>query len=215
MELKAARQRALDSRTCLGHARNGLGYAMSAYCVYKLFASAKALVFGEDFSSDPVSRWGCGGVGGWGGRGRGRGVARAHRWRHLRPGRQQACERMAAGRYAARAHSLARLAPEDGAAARRGPALPWRPPAFHPQPLGRPPLRPTPHTPSPRASRSAPPRSTLRFALRRLSHERLVIDPAALNQYVTLAFIGAISALSIRAFMRNAWQVGGRCPMGI
>jgi hypothetical protein len=32
-----------------------------------------------------------------------------------------------------------------------------------------------------------------------------------LNQYVTLAFVGAISALSIRAFMRNAWQV--RAPV--
>lgn len=47
----------------------------------------------------------------------------------------------------------------------------------------------------------------LGFALRRLSHERLVIDPAALSQYVTLLFIGTISALSIRAFLRNASRI--------
>ena len=56
MDLKAERQRALDSRTLLGHARNGLGYAMSAYCVLRVATSFKALVFGEDFSTDPVSR---------------------------------------------------------------------------------------------------------------------------------------------------------------
>ncbi len=28
---------------------------MSAYCGYRMYASAKALVWGEDFSSDPVS----------------------------------------------------------------------------------------------------------------------------------------------------------------
>lgn len=45
---------------------------------------------------------------------------------------------------------------------------------------------------------------SLGFALRRLSHNQLVIDPVQLSQYVTLVFIGAISALSIRAFLRNA-----------
>lgn len=45
---------------------------------------------------------------------------------------------------------------------------------------------------------------SLGFALRRLSHEKLVIDPVQLSQYVTLLFIGTISALSIRAFLRNA-----------
>ncbi|KAI8468996.1 MAG: Abscisic acid G-protein coupled receptor-domain-containing protein [Monoraphidium minutum] len=104
MELKSERQRALDSRTPLGHARNALGYATSAYCVYRVLGALKALAFGEDLSSDPVSRF-------------------------------------------------------------------------------------------------------LGFALRRLSHERLVVDPTALHQYVTLAFVGSISALSIRAFTRNAWQV--------
>ena len=58
MELKGERQRALDSRTPLGHLRNGLGYAMSAYCLYRLVASFKALLLGEDLSSDPVSRCG-------------------------------------------------------------------------------------------------------------------------------------------------------------
>lgn len=45
---------------------------------------------------------------------------------------------------------------------------------------------------------------SLGFALRRLSHDQLVIDPVQLSQYVTLLFIGTISALSIRAFLRNA-----------
>lgn len=45
---------------------------------------------------------------------------------------------------------------------------------------------------------------SLGFALRRLSHDQLVIDPVQLSQYVTLVFIGTISALSIRAFLRNA-----------
>jgi hypothetical protein len=57
MELKSERQRALDSRTLAGHARNATGYCMSVYCVYRVVASFKALVVGEDFSSDPVSRW--------------------------------------------------------------------------------------------------------------------------------------------------------------
>jgi hypothetical protein len=57
LELKAHHAKALDSRTLLGHLRNGLGYAMSGYCIYRVLTSAKALLFGEDFSSDPVSRW--------------------------------------------------------------------------------------------------------------------------------------------------------------
>ncbi|WIA14392.1 hypothetical protein OEZ85_002920 [Tetradesmus obliquus] len=104
LELKAHHAKALDSRSLLGHLRNGLGYAMSGYCVYRVLTSAKALLFGEDFSSDPVSR-------------------------------------------------------------------------------------------------------SLGFALRRLSHEKLVIDPVLLNQYVTLLFIGTISALSIRAFLKNASRI--------
>jgi hypothetical protein len=45
---------------------------------------------------------------------------------------------------------------------------------------------------------------SLGFALRRLSHDQLIIDPVQISQYVTLLFIGTISALSIRAFLRNA-----------
>lgn len=56
LQLKKERKRALMSRTLLGHARNFLGYLMSAYCVYRMYASLKSLVFGDDFSSDPVSR---------------------------------------------------------------------------------------------------------------------------------------------------------------
>lgn len=33
-----------------------LGYVLSAYCVYKMFTSFKALLVGEDFSSDSVGR---------------------------------------------------------------------------------------------------------------------------------------------------------------
>lgn len=101
LELKAHHAKAAESRTLIGHLRNALGYAMSGYCVYRVLASFKALLVGEDFSSDPVSR-------------------------------------------------------------------------------------------------------SLGFALRRLSHDQLVIDPVQLSQYVTLLFIGTISALSIRAFLRNA-----------
>jgi hypothetical protein len=56
LELKAHHAKAAESRTLLGHLRNALGYAMSGYCVYRVLASFKALVVGEDFSSDPVSR---------------------------------------------------------------------------------------------------------------------------------------------------------------
>ncbi|KAF8063751.1 GTG2 [Scenedesmus sp. PABB004] len=104
LELKAHHARAVASRSLSGHLRNALGYATSAYCLYRVAASAKALAVGEDFSSDPVSRW-------------------------------------------------------------------------------------------------------LGFVLRRLSHDRLVLDPALLSQYVTLLFVGTISALSIRAFLKNAARV--------
>jgi hypothetical protein len=56
LELKAHHAKAAESRTLLGHLRNALGYAMSGYCVYRVLASFKALLVGEDFSSDPVSR---------------------------------------------------------------------------------------------------------------------------------------------------------------
>lgn len=48
---------------------------------------------------------------------------------------------------------------------------------------------------------------SLGLILRRLSHDKLVIDPVLLNQYVTLIFIGTISALSIRAFLKNASRI--------
>ena len=56
-ELKRERQRALMSRTCLGHARNALGYFLSGYCIYRMLTAAKSLLFGEDFTSDPVTKW--------------------------------------------------------------------------------------------------------------------------------------------------------------
>lgn len=56
LELKRERERALAARTLYGHVQNFLGYVLSLYCVYRMFASTKALVVGEDISSDPVSR---------------------------------------------------------------------------------------------------------------------------------------------------------------
>ncbi|GAB4817352.1 hypothetical protein N2152v2_004398 [Parachlorella kessleri] len=56
LELKRERERALVARTLLGHMQNMLGYILSVYCIYRMFASVKNLLFGEDLSSDPVSR---------------------------------------------------------------------------------------------------------------------------------------------------------------
>jgi hypothetical protein len=56
IELKRERQRALVARTIYGHVQNFLGYVLSLYCLYRMFASTKALFLGEDTSSDPVSR---------------------------------------------------------------------------------------------------------------------------------------------------------------
>ncbi|GFR47798.1 hypothetical protein Agub_g9572, partial [Astrephomene gubernaculifera] len=56
-ELRAERARALVSRTLAGHCRNALGYATSAYCVYKMYTSLKALLVGEeDLRGDTVGR---------------------------------------------------------------------------------------------------------------------------------------------------------------
>lgn len=99
-----ARARALESRTLLGHCKNALGYCLSGYCVYKMATAAKALVMGEDFSSDSVGRF-------------------------------------------------------------------------------------------------------LAAALLRAAHGRVTLQPAVAAQYVTLALVGALSALSIRGFMA---QVGGQ-----
>ena len=56
LELKKERERALVARTLYGHLQNFLGYILSIYCLYRMFASTKALIVGEDTSSDPVSR---------------------------------------------------------------------------------------------------------------------------------------------------------------
>lgn len=53
-ELRTERARALESRTLLGHAKNLMGYAMSLYCVYRMYASFKCLIWGEDLMADPV-----------------------------------------------------------------------------------------------------------------------------------------------------------------
>lgn len=56
LELRRERERALIARTLYGHIQNFLGYVLSVYCLYRMFASTKALVIGEDTSKDPVSR---------------------------------------------------------------------------------------------------------------------------------------------------------------
>ena len=99
VELKQERSRAMESRTLLGHLKNLVGYAMSAYCVYRMYFSLKSLIWGEDLASDPVGTF-------------------------------------------------------------------------------------------------------LSFALKRVSHGTIVVDVALLSQYVTLLFIGGISACSVRAFLR-------------
>mmetsp|Transcript_13087 Transcript_13087/g.28118 ORF Transcript_13087/g.28118 Transcript_13087/m.28118 type:complete len:483 (+) Transcript_13087:244-1692(+) len=54
MELRNERARALESRTLWGHIKNMSGYAMSVYCVYKMYTCLKCLIWGEDLVSDPV-----------------------------------------------------------------------------------------------------------------------------------------------------------------
>jgi golgi pH regulator len=44
------------SLTVLGRVRNALGYCLAVYCVFKMFASLKSVLFGEDFTTDPASR---------------------------------------------------------------------------------------------------------------------------------------------------------------
>lgn len=56
-DLKRERARALLSRSCLGHVRNAAGYFLSGYAVYRMLAAIKSLLFGEDFTSDPVTKW--------------------------------------------------------------------------------------------------------------------------------------------------------------
>ncbi|KAK9815635.1 hypothetical protein WJX72_007232 [[Myrmecia] bisecta] len=56
LELRRERERAIQSHTLWGHCKNLLGYCLSAYCLYKMYTSLRSLIFGEDFTSDPVSR---------------------------------------------------------------------------------------------------------------------------------------------------------------
>lgn len=56
-DLKRERKRALLSQSCLGHVHNAVGYGLSGYGIYRMLAASKSLLFGEDFSSDPISRW--------------------------------------------------------------------------------------------------------------------------------------------------------------
>ncbi|KAL4421835.1 hypothetical protein ABPG77_001624 [Micractinium sp. CCAP 211/92] len=56
LDLKREHQRAVQARTLVGHLQNLLGYILSLYCIYRMFASVRALLFGEDMSSDPVSK---------------------------------------------------------------------------------------------------------------------------------------------------------------
>ncbi|GAX79959.1 hypothetical protein CEUSTIGMA_g7398.t1 [Chlamydomonas eustigma] len=53
-DLKAERNRAIESRTLMGHLKNMLGYGMSLYCVFRMYSSLKSLIWGEDLASDPV-----------------------------------------------------------------------------------------------------------------------------------------------------------------
>ncbi|KAK9831247.1 hypothetical protein WJX74_009318 [Apatococcus lobatus] len=56
LELRSERDRALAARTLLGHLRNLLGYLLSFYCLFRIVTSVRALIFGEDFKSDPASK---------------------------------------------------------------------------------------------------------------------------------------------------------------
>jgi hypothetical protein len=161
LELKAHHAKAAESRTLLGHLRNALGYAMSGYCVYRVLASLKALLVGEDFSSDPVSRY----------------AKTTAQWRRA------AVWNSTFAMLASCLTSDLLQFQHEGAEDMRA----WF--QLHCLPLLLCALC---------CCRS------LGFALRRLSHDQLIIDPVQISQYVTLLFIGTISALSIRAFLRNA-----------
>jgi hypothetical protein len=56
---------------------------------------------------------------------------------------------------------------------------------------------------------SDPVGSALSFILHRVSHGSIQIDVAQLSQYCTLLFIAAISAMSLRGFLRSLRKVGG------
>lgn len=116
-ELRFERARALESRTLLGHIKNLAGYCLSAYCIFRMLTCVKALLVGEDFTSDPVG-------------------------------------------------------------------------AF------------------------------VSFTLNRVSHGSIVVDVQVLSQYMTLLFIAAISAMSVRSFLKNMRKLlsfikGGGSPASL
>lgn len=53
----------------------------------------------------------------------------------------------------------------------------------------------------------------LSFMLRQVSHGSINVDVKLLSQYLTLAFIGGISAMSLRGFLKNLRKVRSR--MGV
>lgn len=55
-DLVKTRLKELDARTFWGTFRNGLGWACSAVCVYKLVLCLKNLWFKDEFSEDPITR---------------------------------------------------------------------------------------------------------------------------------------------------------------
>eukprot|EP00873_Tetraselmis_striata_P001407 jgi/Tetstr1/421671/TSEL_012610.t1 len=57
VELNRDLERAVQSRTAVGHLKNLVGYVTSGYCVFKILQSIKNLVFGDDFTSDPASKF--------------------------------------------------------------------------------------------------------------------------------------------------------------
>ncbi|KDD74446.1 hypothetical protein H632_c1307p1, partial [Helicosporidium sp. ATCC 50920] len=55
-ELRRQKERARRARSVAGHLENMLGYLLSLYCVYRMGASLRSLLFGDNPGSDPVSK---------------------------------------------------------------------------------------------------------------------------------------------------------------